>query len=65
MPFTVAIETEQNNKISFLDANIISEQGKFGKCVYRKPTFSGVCTHFDSFLLDTYKIGIIYTLVDR
>ena len=65
MPFTVAIETEQNNKISFLDANIISEQSKFGKCVYRKPTFIGVCTHFDSFLLDTYKIGMIYTLVDR
>ena len=34
MPFTIAIETEQNNKISFLDANIISEQGKFVKCVY-------------------------------
>ena len=65
MPFTIAIETEQNNKMSFLDANIISEQGKFVKYVYRKPTFSGVYTHSDSLLLDTYKIGIIYTLVDR
>ena len=27
--------------------------------------FSGVYTHFDSFLPDTYKIGMIYALVDR
>ena len=40
MSFT--IETEQNNKISFLDVNVIREQGKFITSVYRKPTFSGV-----------------------
>ena len=33
--------------------------------VYRKPTFSGVYTHFDSFLSTTYKFGMIYTLVFR
>ena len=43
------IETEQNNKI-FLDLNVIHEQGKFVTSVYRKPTSSGVYTHFDSFL---------------
>ena len=59
MPFT--IETEQNNKISFLDVNVIREQGKFVTSVYRKITFSGVYTLFDSFLPDTYKIGMIYT----
>ena len=58
------IETEQNNKISFLDVNVIREQGNFVTNVYRKPTFSGVYTHFDSFLPDTYKIGMIYTLID-
>ena len=26
---------------------------------------SGICTHFDSFLPDAYKIGMIYTLVNR
>ena len=36
------IETEQNNKISFLDVNVIREQGKFITSVYQKPTFSGV-----------------------
>ena len=59
MPFT--IETEQNNKISFLDVNVIREQGKFVTSVYRKITFSGVYTLFDSLLPDTYKIGMIYT----
>ena len=40
MPFT--LETEQNNKISFLDVNVICEQGKFMTSVYRKPIFSSV-----------------------
>ena len=43
----------------------MSEQGKFITSVYRKSTFSGVYTHFDSFIPDTYKIGMNYTLVDR
>ena len=47
MSFT--IETEQNNKISFLDVNVIYEQGKFTTSIYRKPTFRDVYTHFDSF----------------
>ena len=63
MSFT--IETEQNNRISLLEVNVIGEHGKFITSVYRKPTFSGVYFHFDSFLSDTYKIGMIYTLVNR
>ena len=58
------IETEQNNKIS-LGVNVIREQGKFITSVYRKPTFSGVYTHFDNFLPDTYQIGMICTLVNK
>ena len=60
MPFT--IETDQRNKMSFLDVDVIREQGKFTTSVNRKPTFSGVYSHFDSFLPDTYKIGMIYIL---
>ena len=63
MSFT--IETEKNNKISFLDVNVICELGKFITSGYRKPTFNGVNTHFNSFLPDTYKIDMIYTLVNR
>ena len=33
--------------------------------VYRKPTFSGVYTHFESFLLTMYKFGMVYALVYR
>ena len=34
--------------------------------VYHKTTFSGVCTHFESFLHDSYKIGMVYyTLLNR
>ena len=63
MSFT--IETQQNNKISFLDVGVIHEQGKFITSVYQKPTFSGVYTHFESFMPDTYKTYMIYTLVNR
>ena len=63
MSFT--IETEENNKISFLNVNVFCGQGKFTASVYQKSTFSGVYTHFDSFLPDTYKIGLIYTFVNR
>ena len=54
MSFT--IETEQNNKISFLCVNFFREQGKFTKSVCQKPLFSGACSHFDSFLHNTYKL---------
>ena len=59
MPFTM--KTEQNNKITFLDLNFIREQGKFTRNTCRKPTFSGVYTHFESFLPNNYKIGMVYT----
>ena len=36
------IETKQNNKISFLDVNVICEQGIFLTSVYRKSTFNSV-----------------------
>ena len=32
---TFTVETDQNNKISFLDVNITCEQGKFITGVYR------------------------------
>ena len=59
MSFT--IETEQKNKISFLDVNVIREQGEFITSVYGKPTFSGVYTHFDSFYLIPTKL-VSFTL---
>ena len=43
MSFT--IESEKQNRMSFLDVQIIREDKTFTTSVYRKPTFSGVYTH--------------------
>ena len=63
MNFT--FEQEKNGKYSFLDAEVSRDGNTFVTSVYCKPTFSGVFTHFDSFLPSTYKIGMIYTLAFR
>ena len=41
------------------------ENGKFVTSVYRKPTFSGVFSHFDSLIPKTYKFGLVSTLIFR
>ena len=51
--------------MSFLDVNIIGYQGRFTTSVYCKPTFGGICTHFDIFLPSSYKIGLLHTLLYR
>ena len=48
MSFTT--EREKQNRMSVLDISIICEDKTFTTSVYRKPTFSGVYTQFDSFL---------------
>ena len=55
-------EHEKQNRMSFLDIAIIPENKTFTISVHRKPTFSGVYTHFDHFLPSTYKFGTVYTL---
>ena len=40
-------------------------KGNLTTSVYRKPTFSGADTYFDSFLPDTYEIDLVYTLLKR
>ena len=60
-----SMETEEENKLSFLFAEVICEQGKFTTTIYRQPTFSGVYSNFESFLPWLYKLGIVYTLIYR
>ena len=60
-----SFEQEKNGKLSFLDVEVSREKGKFVTTVYRKPTFSGVYTHFESFLPTVYTFGMVYTLVYR
>ena len=58
-------EIEENGLLSFLDIKISRENNKFVTSVYRKPTFSGVFTNFESFIPDIYKRGLIETLLHR
>ena len=60
-----SLEQKLHGKLSFLDEEVSRQQGKFVTTVYKKPTFSGVYTHFDSFLPTVYKVGTIYTLACR
>ena len=46
-----SMETEKENKLSFLDVEVILEKGKFTTTIYQKPTFSGVYSNFESFYL--------------
>ena len=59
------LSEEKDNRMSFLDVHIIREKDKFTTSVYRKPTFSGIYTHFDSFLPSSNKIGLLHTLLYR
>ena len=58
-------EDRKTKQFSFLDIEVIREQGKFSTTIYRKPTFSGVYSNFESFLLSVYKFGMVYPLVYR
>ena len=54
------MDTERQKKFSFLDIEVIREQGKFSNTIYRKPTFSGVHSNFESFLPSLYKLGVVH-----
>ena len=59
------LNSKSRPECPFLDIAIIHENKTFTTSVYRKPTVSGVYTHFDSFLPSTYKFGAVYTLAYR
>ena len=44
-----SMETEKENKLSFLDVEVIREKGKFTTTIYRKSPFSCVYSNFESF----------------
>ena len=49
----------------FLDVNITRSDKGFSTSVFRKATISGVFTNFDSFIFESYKIGLIITFLFR
>ena len=62
MKFT--FEKEHNKCFNFLDVKVIREN-VFTTSVYRKPTFSGVYTHVDSYRPLNYKFSLVSTTVFR
>ena len=48
-----------------VDIKTTRRNQQFKTSVYRKPTLSGVFTHYESYLDQTYKKSLIYTLLCR
>ena len=61
---TFTYEIEKNNSLAFLDV-LITREETFCTSLYRKPTFSGLYSNYKSFMPDSYKKGLIYTLLHR
>ena len=61
LKFTV--EKESNHQLAFLDVFVHNISTAFLTSVYRKPTFSGLYTIWDSFCPQQRKINLIKTLV--
>ena len=61
--FTSKIEIE--GKLSFLDMQIDRNGSVMTTSIYRKSTFTGVYSHFQSFLPSVYKMGLLSTLLFR
>ena len=62
---SITIENEKQNRMSFVDVQILCDDKIFTNSVHNKPTFSDVYTNFDSFLPSTYKFSTVFTLTYR
>lgn len=58
-------ETEEDNKLNFLDVMIEKTATNFCTSIYRKPTYTGLTTKFNSNIPIQYKKNLICTLVTR
>ena len=54
-----------NNNIPFLDLNITFTGNKFQTNIYRKPTFTGLGTNYNSYIFSKFKTNAIKTLLHR
>ena len=59
------VEKENVGSLSFLDVKICRKNVKFVTSVYRKPTFSGVFTDYESFIPMYQKRELLHTLLHR
>ena len=56
-------EADNDNSFSFLDIKITRHKQQFKTSVYRKPTFNGIFTHYESYFDQTYKKLLIDNLL--
>ena len=59
------LESEENNKLAFLDVLIEINDGKFVTSIYRKSTFTGQYINYHSYRAIKRKINLIRTLCER
>ena len=61
------IENEINHSISFLDITIVREpdSGDITTHLYRKSTFTGLLSKFNTFTYNKYKTGLVHCLLFR
>ena len=62
---SITSELEKDGKLPFLDIEISRSNGKFSTSVYSKPTFTGLFTHFHSFIPLAYKRSLVSSLLHR
>ena len=60
-----SFKTEKVNSFSFLDVKTCREKDKFTTSVFRKDTFSGVCTNFSSFVALQDKFDLVYKILHK
>ena len=58
-------ESETNQKLNFLDTTVTQINGSLSTHTYRKPTHTGLGTHYTSFIPHNFKINVIPTLLHR
>ena len=59
------MESEEDNKLSFLDVLVIREEKEFSSTIYRKPTFTGLYNRWDSYSAYDQKVALIRSLTLR
>jgi len=59
------MEVEENNKLPFLDTSVLRTDNTYKTTVYRKKTFTGVYTNWNSLTSRRYKLALIAGMAER
>ena len=61
----LTIEAEKDNQLAFININTMKQDESFLTGIYRKPTFSGICTNYSSLISSEYKTGLVTRLLEQ